>query len=133
MVYLTYKIKGDVMQFVNLHYIVGNALVELKENANIDRVTFKQIRDYGEAVVQKLNNRSIFLFSNVYFKELFQDYGKYFSRSQDGVSINENASTDDIRKHILAYASVDILEAMLSQDCIEKLGLENQEEKETSL
>lgn len=112
----------NMCTFIKMEYLVANALVELYEKKQIDKISLEQIRDYGIKVEEELNNkndtRAILLFSNNYTREFLHDYSDLFELIDEDIKIRSGVTIDDIREHILSYISVDILIALLDQKAL---------------
>ena len=63
--------------FIKMEYLVANALVELYENKQIDRISLDDVQNYGITVEKILNKitgtQAILLYSNQYTMEFLHD------------------------------------------------------------
>lgn len=111
--------------FVHLQDVIANALVELYEHNGTNQVSLIAIYDYGSAVVQVLNSKTnthgIFLYSNKYIEECMREYDSWFERIGHTIRMKDGVAADDVRQHILAYTSVDVLNALFSRRARHKL------------
>lgn len=116
---------NNMCTLIKMEYLVANALVELYENRNIDRVSLEDIRNYGIKVEEKLNKenkiKAVLLYSNNYTKEFLHDYSDWFEMVDGFIKIKTGVTIDDIRDHILSYISIDILLALIDENTLSVL------------
>ncbi len=107
----------NMCTFIKMEYLVANALVQLYETKQINKISLKNIREYGIKVEEKLNenSRAILLYSSNYTKEFLQDYSDYFELLNDDICIKSGVTVEEIREHILSYISFDILFALFDE------------------
>lgn len=112
--------------FIKMEYLVANALVELYENKNIDKISLDDIKNYGIKVEKVLHEitgtQAILLYSNQYTREFLQDYSDYFVYKDNYIMIKSGVSINDIRNHILSYITVDILLALLDESSLKVIN-----------
>ena len=112
--------------FIKMEYLVANALVELYEKKQIDRISLDDIRKYGIKVEEilnvKENSKAILLYSSRYTREFLQDYSDYFVYDDSFIKIKEGVEIEDIREHILSYVSSEILLALLDEKTLEVIN-----------
>lgn len=105
--------------FIKMEYLVANALVELYEKKQVNKISLDIIRKYGIKVEEELNSKNntkaILLYSNNYTKEFLRDYSNLFEMVDDCIKIKDGITIEDIREHILSYISIDILLALLDE------------------
>ena len=107
--------------FVKMEYLVANALVELSEKNNVDRISLDTIRKYGIKVEEELKNNkihAILLYSSDYTKEFLSDYSEWFEKDGNYIKIKQGKTIEEIREHILSYISIDVLLALLSKNVL---------------
>ena len=123
-----FKTKG-MCTFIKMEYLVASALVELMDKKEINKISLKEIEEYGYKVEQILvqqNVNAILLYSNNYTKEFLEDYSDYFELEGDCIKVKSGVSPNEIRNHILAYISAKVLLALLSTDSLSAIvGLKN--------
>lgn len=112
--------------FIKMEYLVANALVELYEKKQIDKISLEDIRKYGIKVEEVLNikenSKAILLYSSRYTREFLQDYSDYFVYDEGFIKIKEGIEIDDIREHILSYVSSEILFALLDEKTLKVIN-----------
>ena len=111
----------NMCTFIKMEYLVANALVELYDRKQIDKITIQEIKDYGIKVEETLvsnNIRAILLYSNEYTKEFLEDYSEFFEKDGENIKIKEGKTTKDLREHILSYVPVDVLLALINDDSL---------------
>lgn len=114
--------KNAMYTFIRIEYLAANALVELYEKNRTSSISFENIIKYGISVEEILNKnadtKAILLYSNIYAKEFAHDYSNLFEVTEEEIKIKDGVSIDQIREHILSYLSMDILNALLSQEAL---------------
>ena len=116
---------GFMCTYIKMEYLVANALVTLYEKKKITRVSFDDIRNYGIKVEEELINQNIhaiLLYSNSYTKEFLEDYSEWFERDGDGIKMRAGKTVDQIRNHILSYASLDMLLALIKETTLQVIS-----------
>lgn len=116
----------NMCTFIKMEYLVANALVELYEKKQIDKISLEDIRRYGIKVEEELNakenSRAILLYSSNYTKEFLRDYSDWFEMENDCIKIKKGVTIDDIREHILSYISTFILIALLNENTLKVIN-----------
>ena len=112
--------------FIKMEYLVANALVELYEKNNIDRISLDEIREYGIKVEEELVNNqvhAILLYSSDYTKEFLEDCSEWFEKDNNYIKIRNGKTIEQIREHFLSYISVDILLALLNENALSAINV----------
>ena len=112
--------------FIKMEYLVANALVELYERNNIDRISLGEIRAYGIKVEEELVNNqvhAILLYSSDYTKEFLEDCSEWFEKDNNYIKIRNGKKIEEIREHFLSYISVDILLALLNENALSAINV----------
>lgn len=107
--------------FIKMEYLVANALVELYEKQNIDRISLDEIRAYGIKVEEELVNNqvhAILLYSSDYTKEFLEECSEWFEKDNNYIKIRSGKTIEEIREHFLSYISIDILLALLNKNAL---------------
>lgn len=113
--------------FIKMEHLVANALVELYETKNTNRISLDKIREYGIKVEEELINKNIqaiLLYSSDYTKEFLHDYSEWFEKDSNFIKIKSGKSIDEIREHVLSYISIDLLLALLTKNALNVLHAE---------
>lgn len=123
--YKLYKTMG-MCTFIKMEYLVANALVELHENKEIDKISLDDIKNYGIKVEKVLSEKTgmqvILLYSNEYTREFLHDYSDFFVFEDNYIKIKSGVSIDAIRDQILSYVSVDMLLALLDESSLKVIN-----------
>ena len=113
--------------FIKMEYIVANALCEILAQSQQDSISFKAIKEYGFQIekyyVENKNTKAIVLFSEEYRKQFLRDYSDLFGYNEetDCIFLQKGVTIEAVRTRILAYASIDLLEALFDDKAMSVL------------
>ena len=122
--------------YLLLEDLVPNALIELVEN-NVSRtVSYPTILEYGSVVVKELEKRNIDAILLIYrdktlqFEDDYKEIFNFFEIDNIGyVQLNDNISTQYLRKYFRIRQSLDTLIALTSDSSKQALGINTTEKK----
>lgn len=111
--------------FIGIEDLVTNALIELVEKTGNRTVSFSQLNKYGEAVIAKLKNDSMdvtLIFTRDTTDQFFYDCSDIFSINEGEtdiqITLNDNISTDYLRKRFRINLSLNLLSAFVAPDTV---------------
>jgi len=122
--------------YLTLEDLVPNALIELIENDVSRTVSYPTILQYGDIVVKELEKRNIDAILLIYrdktlqFEDNYKEIFNFFEIDNIGyVQLNDNISTQYLRKYFRIRQSLDTLIALTSDSSKQALGINTIEKK----
>lgn len=113
------------MYYIGIEDLVANALIEIVERTGKRTVSFSQLNEYGEAVVERLKIQKIdatLLFNRNLTNRFFYDYTNYFKITETSsdiqVTLKSEITTKDLRNRFRTKLSLDVLKAFVSEEPI---------------
>ncbi len=119
-------------KFISVEDIVANALIEIYENNGGRKVSFEQLRNYGEGVIRYIKNEkredAVLLVSRYHMRELVRSYSEFFNLDDTGDSgtyleLRSDKTAEDLRTNFRAYISIDMLLAFTNKNNLHELGV----------
>lgn len=114
------------MLIIEIQDLVANALIELLENNSNRAVSFKQISDYGDAVITrlKMDNKEAYLFLSK-TEDFIHDYTNLFfiDENKNEIVLKESVSVDELKVTFRKNLSLDVFLALVSKEALNVLGV----------
>lgn len=117
--------------YIGIEDLVANALIEIVEKTSKRDVSFKQLNEYGAAIIEKLKlcqKEVTLIFTRDKTNAFFHDCSEYFTIKdmQDDViiSLKDGVSTDVLRQQFRVNISLTLLKAFVAKDAVSVLGVE---------
>lgn len=111
--------------FIGIEDLVANALIELVEKTGNRTISFSQLNKYGEAVIARLKKDSMdvtLIFTRDTTDQFFHDCSDIFSikeiESDIQITLNENISTNYLRKRFRINLALNLLSAFVAPDTV---------------
>ncbi len=111
--------------FIGIEDLVANALIELVEKTGNRTVSFSQLNKYGDAVIAKLRKNDMdvtLVFTRETTNQFFHDCSDIFSikdfDSDIRITLNENISTNYLRKRFRVNLALNLLSAFVAADTV---------------
>ena len=104
------KNTNNLFEFKADFIIAGTMYVNNKKE-----ITYKQIEIFRKNLNNEITangDRCLFLFSNVYLKELEQDPDSPFYIGENFIALKKNLSLNYLNEHIFAYQSLDTIKTI---------------------
>ncbi len=112
------------MYYIEIEDLVGNALIQLLEKFHVRTISFDELTQYGNIVVQKLlkdNKQVIALYTKDRRETFFNDYTDFFDVTENSITLKETVSLDDLKKEFLANIALDVFLAFMSKEAVDYL------------
>ena len=125
-------LNGDVLmcKFIGIEDLAANALIELIEGKDCNKVSFEQLINYGNVIVKlldKLNEEVVLLISNDYTNEVIRNYSDFFriekENNEEYFALKNEKSVDDLRLYFRACLTLDLLTAFTDQESLNEIGV----------
>ncbi len=119
-------------KFINLEDLVANALIEMIEKNNTNKVSFEQLRKYGNMLISWFKNNNnedvILLLSKHYISELIYNHPDYFeiydnNETDNYIKLKQTKTAKDLRDRFRSYLSVDMLMAFTDKENLRELSI----------
>jgi len=119
-------------KFINLEDLVANALIEMIEKNNTNKVSFEQLRKYGNMLISWFKNNNnedvILLLSKHYISELIYNHPDYFeiydnNETDNYIKLKQTKTAKDLRDRFRSYLSVDMLMAFMDKENLRELSI----------
>ena len=114
------------MYCIGIEELVPNSLIEIVERTGERTVSSENIQDYGNKIVQKMNEskkEAILLFTRDRTKQFFYDYAEVFSVAESNgktvIMLKDGISTDYLRKQFRTRLTLDEMIAFASKEAVE--------------
>lgn len=111
--------------FIGIEDLVANALIELVEKTGNRTISFSQLNKYGEAVIARLKKDSMdatLIFTRDTTDQFFHDCSDIFCinevDSDIQITLNENISTNYLRKRFRINLALNLLSAFVAPDTV---------------
>lgn len=118
--------------FIGIESLAANALIELMDREQVREVSFDTLVHYGMEVVRvfglRTGEEAVLLLSRQDQLDMIENYSEYFevdfSNTYGGTfRLKDTASLDDLRKYFRWTMTVRLLEAFMSPEALQKLGV----------
>ena len=116
--------------YIGIEDLVANALIELVEKSSRQKVSFRELNQYGATVIQILiegSKKAVLIMSNEKTCEFLQDYSDFFeyysNETEDGIKLKGNVTIDQLWEKFRGYLSVDVMQAFMDNRSISALGI----------
>ena len=119
-------------KFIGMEDLVANALIELIEKNDCNKVKFDQIIRYGNIVIRFLreenDEEAVLLISKYYTNQMIRNYSDFFeiekdSSGEESIVLKLDKNVDDLRNHFRAYLSFELLFALTNENSLRELGI----------
>jgi hypothetical protein len=110
--------------YIGIEDLAANALIEvLSENEEKRFVTYKELTDYGNMVVQilrtSINEKAILIWSRDYTNALFRNYSDIFIEKKTdaglGIALRDGVDVDKLIEKFRGYLAWDVLLAFTDE------------------
>lgn len=113
--------------YVGIEDLAANALIALIESGKREEITFAEIREYGQAVVELLKDESysaVLILSRERTNTFEVDCSDYFEVVEDNaIKLRTGKTPEDLRRVFRAHTSFPVLKACLDQNCLQVIGI----------
>jgi hypothetical protein len=117
-------------KFIGIEDLAANALIEMIEKNNTRKVSFEQLRKYGTVIIRwflEKDEEAILLISRHYTNEMIRNYSDFFEINDEDetsyIELKDEKSVDDLRNHLRAYLSLEMLIAFTDKNNLIELGI----------
>ena len=115
------------MYYIQIEDLAANALIELLEaDKNNTTVSFRQLSEYGNVVVEKLRKaqKEVYLLLSRDSTNVFiSDYTNFFdiNELEGTISLKSSKTLEDLRNRFRSNISFDVLMAFVSEEAVSVL------------
>lgn len=112
------------MYYIQIEDLAANALIELLESdKSIPSVSFRQLSEYGNVVVEKLRKERkevYLLISRDTTNAFVSDYTDFFDIDEISgtITLKTNKTIEDLRNRFRSNISFDVLMAFISKEAV---------------
>lgn len=112
----------------NFHFrmvdLTANALIELFKAGKEPTVTFSQLDNYAEAVINELHEKgedAVFLLSRDNTSEMLHSYNRWFKETEKGIELEANVRLNDLIDVFRGFLPWSAIEAFASANAVSAL------------
>ena len=116
--------------FIGIEDLAANALILLFKRKGISYVSFEELTNYGDKVVEILNKKgesATLIYSKDITNALERNYSNYFEifikDQKQYIKLKDSVTIEDVIKKYRSYLSIDMLFAYTCSESIEVLGV----------
>lgn len=117
----------EMCYYIGIEDLAANALIEIlqtKEKSDFTQcyVTFKELEDYGAAVIQYLNEKkgekALLILSRAHTTNMFRNYSDFFKEKEtpDGpaIELQKGKTVENLIDKFRVYNAVDLIAAFIA-------------------
>lgn len=115
--------------YIGIEDLAANALIEVLNKEEKRFLTYTEIEEYGNRVIQYLsdqNEKAVLILSRESTNALFADYSEYFIEAEVdsciGIELKKDVSVETLIDKFRGYLSLDVLQAFVDKTTLEALG-----------
>ena len=116
--------------YIGIEDLAANALIEILSKSERTFVTYKELEQYGQKVVQVLDqqgDKAVLILSRESTIAMFRNYSDIFDETQDanelGITLRSGVTKDKLIEKFRGYPAWDVLLAFVNEESIKELGV----------
>lgn len=109
--------------YIGIEELVANALIEIVENTQKRSVTFKQLNEYEDAIINILKSKKIqatLIYTKDKTNTFFYDCSDFFDIIENDedviISLKEEKTSDELRDYFRTNMSLELLEVFVKKE-----------------
>lgn len=116
--------------YIGIEDLAANALIAVLAKGNRRFISYDDIRNYGNKVIEILNEKepkAVLIMSGNNTDALFRNYSDFFEEREyegkNGIFLREEKEVFDLIREFRGYLSIDVLLAFVNKSAVAVLGV----------